>query len=233
MGPSPSAFAFDTSCITMCSMPTSPPGNAADCTGPSARAWCTGLEPRRTTSRRNSPCTLSAGRIMTARASIDQHAAEHALGRSAHVEVIAHCTRGLTLLPYVRDPRSRATPGSRVVHAARPCLDGDPRLCSPGGGAGLCPGAGPGWAGGEIHSTVAGAAGPLELASGARRVSACAGHQYGDPPGGDASPRPGGPAGRPPDARGDPVFSWRLCRGTHAPDLGLPTIPPSSSRRIH
>jgi predicted ATPase len=35
------------------------------------------------------------------------HAAEHALGRSAHVEVIAHCTRGLAFLTRVRDSHTR------------------------------------------------------------------------------------------------------------------------------
>ena len=38
-----------------------------------------------------------------------QHAAEHALARSAHVEAMAHCSRGLTLLPSLSDPQARAS----------------------------------------------------------------------------------------------------------------------------
>ena len=70
-----------------------------------------------------------------------QRAGQRAVQRSAHVEAVAHLTRGLALLTMLPDTLERARQELDVATGSGGCVGRDQRVCSTRSGRGLCPGA--------------------------------------------------------------------------------------------
>ena len=90
-----------------------------------------------------------------------QQAGQRAIQRSANVEAISHLTKGLELLKTLPDTPERTQQELTLQIALGAAADGHQRLCSPGSGKSLHPGAGAVPAGGRDPSALPGAVGTV------------------------------------------------------------------------